>query len=586
MYAHHLRVAVQREQVGGVGFRELAQDQARRFQSDFHGTAPCNTSVTPSERPSGSSYSMESGIGPTAGPVSPRPPCSEEPHHATPKPRRGPRPRRPCRRAVQSAAEEPKPSDKTAKADAPTDILATVKEWNSDKFAAPPTQFRQGNATIRPVEVKATTATKNGFVIQLPSGAPIPTPSVYKDRLYVSGGFHSREYYCFDAETGKPVWGVNLDDDGPTSAACQDGVILFNTESCTIFALDAETGKQLWSHFLGDPLTNTPTIANGKVFTAYPCPAAGTGGKPAAPCSHVLAAFDLKTGKILWQRWIDSDVMSAPVAVDKELYVTSFAGVVYKLNQDDGTVLSAMRSRATSAPIVVADHVFLTRRADDGKGAVSETVASDARDSLAEVASGSKKAAPYLDKNVQDRAEIKDQALKLDAGNGFGAGAPASANPTAAYGNVGQSNVSSMQAFQGSRILNYHDSNFNTMGDEMVCSDPATGKKRWSVKLDGDLKKEGGFLASPPSAAGGQLFLTTLKGEVLRLDPKDGKVTARYAVDCPVRYQPAVEGGKIYVGTESGKVVCLDAGDKKFTGWPCWGANAAHTGLTTEKGEK
>ena len=29
--------------------------------------------------------------------------------------------------------------------------------------------------------------------------------------------------------------------------------------------------------------------------------------------------------------------------------------------------------------------------------------------------------------------------------------------------------------------------------------------KSWSVKLEGDLKKEGGFLASPPAAAGGQL---------------------------------------------------------------------------------
>jgi outer membrane protein assembly factor BamB len=487
-------------------------------------------------------------------------------------------------------AEEPKPAakpaapnDKTAKADAPVDILATVKEWNSDKFASPPTQFRQGSATPRPLDDKAVTITKDGFVIQLPSGAPIPTPTVYKGRVYVSGGFHSREYYCFDAETGKPVWAVNLDDDGPSSAACQDGVILFNTESCTIFALDADTGKQLWSQFLGDPLTNTPTIANGKVFTAYPAAAAGTGGKQPPPCSHVLAAFDLKTGKILWQHWIDSDVMSAPVAVDKELYVTSFAGTVYKLNQEDGAVLSAMRSRATSAPIVVADHIYLTRRDDDGKAGTKETIAADARDSLTEVAAGKPKDAPYLDKNVQAKADLKDKAAGLDAGNGFAGGAPAAANPTAAYENVGQSNVSSMQAFQGSRLLNYHDNNFNTMGDEIICSDPATGAKRWSVKLDGDLKKEGGFLASPPAAAGGQLFLTTLKGEVLRLDPADGKITARYAVNCPVRYQPAVENGKIYVGTESGKVVCIDAGDKKFTGWPCWGANAAHTGLTAEK---
>jgi outer membrane protein assembly factor BamB len=491
--------------------------------------------------------------------------------------------------AEPKTADKPaSPDDKVAKAEAPTDILATVKEWNSDKFTPPPKEFRQGNATAKPLDEKATTETKAGFVIQLPSGAPIPTPSVYKGKLYVSGGFHSREYYCFDAKSGNPAWAVDLDDDGPTSAACQDGVILFNTESCTIFALDAETGKQLWSLFLGDPLTNTPTIANGKVFTAYPALGAvqGNGSKAPPPCSHVLAAFDLKTGKILWQRWIDSDVMSAPVAVDKELYVTSFGGVVYKVNQEDGTVLSAVRERATSAPVVVGDQVYLTRRADDGTGPAGETVAADTRTELKEVHAGDTKPAPYLDKEVQAHADLKAGAAKLDASNGFAGGAPAAANPKAAETTVGQGNVSSMQAFQGSRILNYHDANFNCMGDEIVRTDPATGKRKWAVKLDGDLKKEGGHLASPPAAAGGQLFLTTLKGEVLRVDPEDGKIAARYQVDAPVRYQPAVEGGRIYVGTETGKVVCLDAGDTKYTGWPCWGGNAAHTGAAEEKAGK
>src|SRR5208282_5287549 len=107
---------------------------------------------------------------------------------------------------------------------------------------------------------------------------PILTPTVYKGKVYVTGGFHSKEYYCFDAVTGKLVWAVDLDDDGPTSAVVEDDICIFNTESCTIFALDANTGKHLWSYFLGDPLTSTPTIANGMVFTSYP--AAGQGVNP------------------------------------------------------------------------------------------------------------------------------------------------------------------------------------------------------------------------------------------------------------------------------------------------------------------
>ena len=83
--------------------------------------------------------------------------------------------------------------------------------------------------------------------------------------------------------------------------------------------------------------------------------------------THVLCCIDLKTGKILWQRWIDSDVMSAPVAVYGDIYATSFAGTVYRFSQEKGTILSAQRSRATSAPVVVGGHVYMTNRADSGK---------------------------------------------------------------------------------------------------------------------------------------------------------------------------------------------------------------------------
>ena len=473
------------------------------------------------------------------------------------------------------------------------DLTADVKDWNSAKFAAPPSQFRQGHVTPRKFDEKAVKKLADGFTIQLPSKAPIPTPTVYRGKVYVSGGFHSKEFYCFDAATGALVWAIDIDDDGPTAAVCDGDVCVFNTESCTLFAVDAATGKHLWSHWLGDPLTSTPTIANGVVFTSYP--ANGGGGqndnaakakvppagaaKKAPPCSHVLIALDLKTGKILWQKWIESDVMSAPVATDKELFFTTFGGVVYKLNQKDGAVLSAVRTRATSAPVVVGDDVYFSRRTDKG-GAPCPVEANVAwsQSGGGQRASGGTRDAVYLDAKVQRGSEQQKMNADLDAGNGFGGGAPMQANPDAAWGNVGYGNVCSMQAFQGSRVLHMGGRNYSCMGDAVVCNDPKTGAELWSHKLDGDLKKQGGFLGAPPAAAGGHLVITTLKGDVLRLDAA-GKVVKTWETKSPSRFQPAVEGGRIYVGTQDGKLICIDTGDKALTGWACWGGNPQHTGI-------
>ena len=63
------------------------------------------------------------------------------------------------------------------------------------------------------------------------------------------------------------------------------------------------------------------------------------------------------------------------------------------------------------------------------------------------------------------------------------------------------------------------------------------------------------------------------------VDPDDGDVTKTHKVGHPIRSQPAIEGGRIYVGTHDGKVVCINTGDARFTGWPTWGANMAHTNI-------
>lgn len=497
------------------------------------------------------------------------------------------------------------------------DVTAQVRELNSDKYAAPPTTFRPGHVTPRQLSPDALARRADGFALKLPSGAPITTPAFYDGKIYVSGGFRSKEFYAVDATTGRFAWGLDLDDDGPSAPACAEGVCAFDTESCTLFVVDAKTGAQRWSLWLGDPLTSSPTIASGRVFTSYPAgrghgglpqqqqlnsnanplgnaapqqqaPTAPTaaaatppadGAKPRPPgVTHALAAFDLQTGKILWQVWIDSDVLSAPVAVGTHLYATSFAGTLYKLDQATGRIEAARKIRATSAPVVAATgDIYYTRRDDKAGEAPAEVVVRAGAGGRAKWV-GAKKTAAYLDHAVQSKSELAAQAAGNDAANGFAGGAPAAANPKAALGNVGQSNVFSMQAFQGSRVLATRWGNVNTMGDEVVCTDPATGEKRWTHKLSGDLAKAGGFLAAPPAEAGGHVFVGTLAGEVLQLDPTSGAVQRRFAVGHPVRSQPVVEGGWLYVGTDDGHLVGIDTGDAALTGWPQWGADAARTG--------
>ena len=44
-----------------------------------------------------------------------------------------------------------------------------------------------------------------------------------------------------------------------------------------------------------------------------------------------------------------------------------------------------------------------------------------------------------------------------------------------------------MQAFQGSRILNYKDANYNCMGDELVNTDPKDGEVAFQLDLPANL---------------------------------------------------------------------------------------------------
>jgi hypothetical protein len=271
--------------------------------------------------------------------------------------------------------------------------------------------------------------------------------------------------------------------------------------------------------------------------------------------------------------------------------VATFAGTVYRFDQQSGEIARARRARATSAPAFIDGALYFSHRADDEPSAAAphrrraqeSIVRSQKGGSPGDQPAGETPArdAEYLDYELQQDTVHGQMSVEHDAANGFGAGAPAAANAGVARQLVGRSSVYGLQEFQGSWVLGLGDANYSSMGDSLVCIDRQTGEDRWTVRLPGDLRRLGGVLAPPPAAAGDQVVVATLTGNVLVIDSSNGEVARRLEVGAPVRSQPIIDRGWVYVGTADGQLVGLDTGDPTLSGWPAWAGNPARTGIPT-----
>src|SRR5438105_9085911 len=123
---------------------------------------------------------------------------------------------------------------------------------------------------IKPEVFKDSATGFGGWRLQLDPTRPVPTPAVWRNRVLVGGGFGSFEFYAFDGHTGSVAWHLRTKDDGPTAAVLADGLVVFNTESCTLEVVEVSTGKVIWERWLGDPLLAQPAVMEGRVFMVYP----------------------------------------------------------------------------------------------------------------------------------------------------------------------------------------------------------------------------------------------------------------------------------------------------------------------------
>lgn len=415
-----------------------------------------------------------------------------------------------------------------------------------------------------------------GWRARIPGSRPLASPAVTGDRVLVGGGFGSHEFHAFHADSGEKAWTIRTRDDGPTAAVAADGLLAFNTESCTVYVVEAESGRVVWERWLGDPLMAQPALSHSKVFMAY----------PDSQGQHRLAALDLHGGKTLWETELIADVITAPVVAEGSIYAATLDGTVYRIDPATGRRIWSIPHRATSAPWVHRGRIFLSLREEEEQrrrgcsveGWDTVVLRTGARDSRV---SPTRRRSPYLD---PERSVLKQAYYaQHDAGVGF-ASVPGSAKLHMAAEHLGVQRVSSMWSYQGSRPVAFDDGIFGVMGDAIQRLDVETKKPLWRCRVEFDGQESLGRLLHPPAVTAGRLYVTSSFGDLFVLDRRTGEELWSLNVGSPILSQPTVAAGRVLVGTSDGTLYGFEADDPDPAGWPMWGGGPGHNGAGVANG--
>ncbi len=156
------------------------------------------------------------------------------------------------------------------------------------------------------------------------------------DNGMLFGQTNHANFYAFDAETGRFLWGAHLGDiTTKASPVSVNTFAVFVSNSNSIFALDRKTGRQIWKQELTD-IPSSSTAADDTVVMV-------------GLESGKLESFEAKTGKLLWNIQTNARVTSHPIIAGK---VVAFGSEDKKLYLSKVEAPQLLWRFATGGPIV------------------------------------------------------------------------------------------------------------------------------------------------------------------------------------------------------------------------------------------
>jgi outer membrane protein assembly factor BamB len=136
--------------------------------------------------------------------------------------------------------------------------------------------------------------------------------------------------YCLDADSGALIWKYYTGD-WPFNPAVSGGKVFAGSKD-RFFALDADTGTMLWTYTASSKISDSPCVADGKVFFA-------DGGSPQGWVGSQIHCLDAETGTILWSCDAPPAIFSSPAFAYGKIFIGSWNGNVYCINPKDGAII-------------------------------------------------------------------------------------------------------------------------------------------------------------------------------------------------------------------------------------------------------
>lgn len=367
--------------------------------------------------------------------------------------------------------------------------------------------------------------TTPGAFVRAPSN--VPSPSVWRGRVMVGGTFHDHSLFAFDARSGRHLWARKLDDNGPSTVAVTDRYGFANTESCTTYAITPSTGKVVWSRNLGPTVLAAPAVTGKRLYAAHRMGEHEQG----------MTALDVATGDIVWQRAMTDDLIGAPVCVGDQIFMTLQTGALACMDLDGRTLWTA-RGRASSAPWIQGDRVFV---AEEAVWRIGPPV-------VRCLDAGTGRTIWRTDPHVpKDRDDVNAPRWPAHNGvtqslSGWGSDAP---RPYVADGRC-----------------------WVAGGRDLLMLDAKDGTWRRRLRLP-----KGRRFHAPPVGLGKTLLFVTYEGLLIELEPRTGNVI--WAVDLGGRAtsQPVVSDGFAFVAMED-LLYGIPLRTRSRTAWPQWGGSA------------